>query len=399
MPLSYDFSMAKKKLNDKFIQSLKATGKRQEYCDTLLSGFGVRMSKEGKVSYYVRFRYRNKIIRETLGYYPVLSLADARDKARSKLTDVMNGSYSVHQTQQFTIRQAYALFIQLYAKVHNKDWAISDSRLKKFMAEYGDIDLKDLTRRDIIAHLDKLMAQGTPMQSNRAHSALSRFLNWCVERGYLDHSPCQGVKKMAKEISRDRVLNDEEVNKIWNACGTFGYPFGPLFKILMLTAQRRGEVSGMRWSELDIPNRNWTLPKERAKNGKAHIVPLSPQVIKIIESVPRFLHSDYVFTTTGKSPVSGHGKYKYKLDEMTGATDWVFHDFRRTAASGMARLSIPPYVVEKVLNHVSGTFAGVLGVYNQYGYDKEKREALNKWADYVMDLQRNETIKYSMGKS
>lgn len=384
--------MARKKLNDRFIQNLKGTGKRQEYCDTLLSGFGVRVSKEGKVSYYVRFRHHNKIKRETFGYYPILSLADARDIARLKLADVMNGNYSVHQTQQFTIRQAYALFIQLYAKVHNKDWAISDSRLKKFMIEYGDIDLQDLTRRDIIAHLDKLMAQGTPIQSNRAHSAISRFLNWCVERGYLEHSPCQGVKKMAKENPRDRVLNDDELYKIWNTCDTFGYPFSPLFKLLILTAQRRGEVSGMRWSELDLKNRNWTIPKERAKNGKAHIVPLSPCAIDIIESLPRFLHSDYLFTTTGKSPVSGHGKYKYKLDDMTGVSDWVFHDFRRTAASGMARLSIPPYVVEKVLNHVSGTFAGVLGVYNQYGYDKEKREALNNWANYVIGLD-NDTIR------
>jgi len=379
--------MARKKLNDKFIQSLKGTGKRQEYCDTLLSGFGVRLTKEGKVSFYVRFRHRNKIKRETLGYYPIISLADARDIARSKLTDVISGNYSVHQTQQFTIRQAYDLFIELYAKVHNKDWKRSSSRLNKFMDEYGDMDLKDLTRIDIIAHLDKLVAQGVPTQSNRAHSALSRFLNWCVERGYLDHSPCQGVRKVAKEISRDRVLNDAELHKVWNACDTFGYPFGPLFKLLILTAQRRAEVSGMRWSELDLPNRIWTIPKERAKNGKAHIVPLSPCAVNIIESLPQFLHSDYVFTTTGKSPVSGHGKYKCKLDQMTEVPDWVFHDFRRTASSGMARLEIPPYTAEKVLNHVSGTFAGVLGVYNQYGYDKEKREALNKWADYVMDLK------------
>ncbi len=308
--------MARKKLNDKFIQNLKGNGKRQEFCDTLISGFGVRVSKEGKVSYYVRFRHRNKIKRETFGYYPIISLADARDIARSKLAEVMNGNYSIHQTQKLTIKQAYALFIELYAKVHNKDWKTSDARLKKFMAEYDSIDLKDLTRSDIIYYLDKLMAQGTPTQSNRAHSALSRFLNWCVERGYVDHSPCQGIKKLAKENPRDRVLNDDELIKIWDACDGFGYPFGPLFHILILTAQRRSEVSGMRWSELDLKNHTWTIPKERAKNKKAHIVPLTPSVIQIIENMPRFLHSDYVFTTTGTSPVSGHGKYKYRLDDI-----------------------------------------------------------------------------------
>lgn len=142
----------------------------------------------------------------------------------------------------------------------------------------------------------------------------------------------------------------------------------------------------MRWSELDLKNKTWTIPKERAKNAKAHIVPLSAPVVEILEDIPRFLRSDFVFTTTGKTPVSGHGKYKYRLDKILGADDWVPHDLRRTAASGMARLEVPPYVVEKILNHVSGTFSGVLGVYNQYGYDREKREALNKWADYVIGL-------------
>ena len=149
----------------------------------------------------------------------------------------------------------------------------------------------------------------------------------------------------------------------------------------------------MRWSELDLKNKTWTIPKERTKNKRMHIVPLSAPVLEMLEEMPRFLHSDFVFTTTGKTPVSGHGKYKYHLDDVLGATDWVFHDIRRTAASGMARLEVPPYVVEKILNHVSGTFAGVLGVYNQYGYDREKREALNKWADYVIGLQTNDRNK------
>jgi integrase len=380
------YQMAKKTLSTKFVENIKSNGKRQEFCDPYLKGFGLRVSKTGVKTFYVRLRYRGKIERHTIGTYPSFSLAEAKTEASKIIAQGEKGELHKAAEQKLTIKEAYDRFIQLYAKVHNKDWAGSDSRLKKFMAEYGNINLVDLHRRDIIAFLDKLVAEGTPTQANRARAALSRFLNWCVERTYIEHSPCHGTPKPAKENSRDRVLSDDEIKKIYDACRNFGYPFGPLFQILILTAQRRGEVSDMRWSELDLKNKTWTIPKERAKNSKAHIVPLSLPVVTILEEIPRFLYSDFVFTTTGKTSVSGQGKYKYRLDDILGVSDWVIHDFRRTAASGMARLEVPPYVVEKILNHISGTFSGVLGVYNQYGYDREKREALNKWADYVIGL-------------
>lgn len=385
--------MTKKTLTAKFIENVNPNGKRQEFCDAYTKGFGLRVSKMGTKTFYVRIRHRGKTERHTIGTYPSFSLAEAKVKANEIIAQAEKGTLHKTAEQKLKIKEAYDRFIQLYAKVHNKDWAMSDSRLKKFMAEYGNMNLVDLHRRDIIAFLDRLVADGTPTQANRARAALSRFLNWCVERTYIEHSPCQGTPKPAKENPRDRVLRDDEIEKIYAVCNDFCYPFGPLFQILLLTAQRRGEVAAMRWSELDLKNKTWTIPKERAKNGKAHIVPLSAPVIAILEGIPRFLHSDFVFTTTGKTPVSGQGKYKYRLDEILGVTDWVFHDFRRTAASGMARLEVPPYVVEKILNHVSGTFAGVLGVYNQYGYDREKREALNKWADYVIGLQKNDGNK------
>lgn len=304
----------------------------------------------------------------------------------------IDGSLSQQEAQNITVKEAHDRFIELYAKIKNKDWRVAFSRLKPFLAEYGGVYLSDIHRRDIHNYLDKIMAKGTHIQANRAHSALSRFLNWCVERTYIENSPCNRVKKPAKENPRDRVLNDEELKKVYAACNGEAYPFGPLFKILLLTAQRRGEVSEMRWSEVDLKNKIWTIPKERAKNGKAHSVPLSDEAIKIFGSIPRFLHSDLVFTTNGRTAVSGHDKVRRRIVTATGVDHWRIHDFRRTAASGMARLGVTPYVVEKILNHVSGTFAGVLGVYNQYGYDQEKRDALNKWAEYVIGLKSYEEI-------
>ena len=391
--------MAMQKLTAKFVENIKPIGKRQEFCDPLVKGFGLRVSAMGAKTFFIRFRYRGKIQRQTIGTYPSFSLADAREKALEILAQAEKGTLHQFEEAQLTISEVHENFITLYAKVHNKDWRVSKSRLKKFLDQYGDMKLADLQRRDIIAYLDSLMAAGTPTQANRAHAALSKFLNWCVERCYIEHSPCYGVKKPAKENPRERVLNEDELIKVWSVCSKFGYPFCPLLKILMLTAQRRNEVSGMRWSELDLKNKVWTIPAGRAKNGKSHNVPLSQAVIDILESLPRFLHSDYVFTTTGKTPVSGLGKYKQRIDIMTNVAGWVFHDFRRTAASGMAKLEIPPYVVEKVLNHISGTFSGVLGVYNQYGYDREKREALNAWADYLTGLNKDDEINFSNEES
>ncbi len=390
--------MAKKKLTAKFIENVKPNGRRQEFCDPFTKGFGLRVSRNGTKSFYVRIRYRRKMQRYTIGTFPSYSLADARAKASEFIAQAEKGVLYEEQAQKLTIKEAHDLFIERYAKVHNKDWSTSVKRLKKFMPKYGDMYLENLHRKDIHVFLDQLVID-TPTQANRAHAALSKFLNWCVERTYIEHSPCQSISKPAKENPRDRVLDDDEIIIFYDACRNFGYPFGFLFQVLLLTAQRRGEVTGMRWSELDLKKKIWTIPKERAKNGKAHMVPLSKAVVEIFDSLPRFLHSDFVFTTTGKSPVSGHGKYKYRLNEIMGVSDWVFHDLRRTAASGMARLEVPPYVVEKILNHVSGTFAGVLGVYNRYGYDSEKREVLNKWADYVMNLESEKNGCFSRQES
>src|SRR5690606_32023720 len=132
-------------------------------------------SKEGTKSFFVRFRYRNKVKRITLGKYPTLSLAAANQKAIECMTSAMDGSLEIQQAQELTVIEAHDLFIKLYAKVKNKDWRVAQSRLKKFIKEYGNMDLMDLHRRDIISHLDKLMAAGTPTQANRVHSALSRF--------------------------------------------------------------------------------------------------------------------------------------------------------------------------------------------------------------------------------
>lgn len=295
---------------------------------------------------------------------PCEKIGDKEDQGGS-YQNAASGCLDVAELQNhLTVEQALQNFIELYAKKKNKDWRKVDARLRNtFIKEYGHLYLTNLNRKDIIALLDKIMAKNTPIQANRTHAAISKFLKWCAERDYIETSPALYISKPAKENPRDRVLNDDEIKGVWRSADKLGYPFGPLIQILMLTGQRRGEVTGMRWSEINFKENVWIIPKERSKNGKSHSVPLTHAARLILEALPRFLHSDFVFTTTGITPVSGLGKIKDKIAKSINKKDWTIHDLRRTAASGMARLKVPPHVVEKILNHTSGTFSSVAGVY------------------------------------
>lgn len=375
-------------LNDKKIASLKTEKKREEFWDTSLPSFGIRVTKTGYKTFFVMCRTKGAQKRITLGHYPIISLSEARELAREKMRLVSDGMLIEEpEAQTLTVNEAFDLFIEIYAKEKNKDWKCAENRLRgTFIKEYGAVDIRDITRQDIIRLLDNMMARKTPIQANRVLAGIAKFLKWCAERGYIETSPAIYIAKPAKENPRDRVLSDDELYKIWVQTEKMGYPFGNILQILILTGQRKSEVAEMRWGELDLKNKVWVIPKERSKNGNSHSVPLTQPVIDILESVPRFLHSEFVFTTTGRSPVSGFGKTKKRLDTVTGISDWIIHDLRRTAASGMARLKVPPHVVEKVLNHISGTFSSVTGVYNRYGYEDEKRDALETWNSFIKEL-------------
>jgi integrase len=245
--------------------------------------------------------------------------------------------------------------------------------------------------------LDKIADRSSPRRANRYLALVKKLFAWCVERGYLEASPASNIKPPGREISRDRVLSDNELRVVWRCSEAAGWPFGHLFRLLMLTAQRLGEVSAMRWADIDLGKATWTVPSDIAKNGVANEVPLSPAAIAVLGSVPSLGREGYIFPALNGSgrPVSGFSKAKARVDKAitaefatTGAAmpPWRLHDLRRSAASGMARLGIAPHVIEKVLNHISGSLAGVAGVYNRFGYGPEKRHALERWAGHVQRL-------------
>lgn len=195
------------------------------------------------------------------------------------------------------------------------------------------------------------------------------------------------MKPPSAEHSRERTLSDVELRNVWMAAEKIGGPFGALVRLLALTGQRRTEVAKMQWAEIDLDERLWRLPAARVKNNRAHEVPLSDAAVAILTALPR-IGDRFVLTTTGLAPAGNYTEHKRKLDALLppGMPEWRLHDLRRTVASGMARLGINLPVIERVINHASGSFAGIVGVYQRHSFADEKRRALDTWAAFVVAL-------------
>jgi integrase len=386
---------------------------RREIPDGLLTGLYLIVQPSGAKSWAVRYRHGGKPRKHTLGGYPALELADAREEARKALRQVQKGDDPAQEKRRAaesddTFGGLARKFIERHQKPKNRSWKETARLLglvpdktrpgtaddpKTFIAVKGGLvarwgyrKLGDIRRADIIAVLDDIVDRGAPIAANRTLAALRTLFNWSIPRTKIETSPCVGVKPPAAETERDRVLTDDELKALWKAAGELGWPFGDIVRLLILTGQRRDEVGEMEWSELALEQRLWTLPRGRVKNDNGHEVPLSAPAIEVIEKLPRVKGCPFVFSTTGETPVSGWGKGKDRLDEAAGFDDWRLHDLRRTVASGMARLGIALPVIEKVLNHSSGSFRGIVGVYQRHSFADEKRTALEAWGRFVEQL-------------
>ena len=392
---------------DKLIRNLKSeNADRIDYSDSMIANDGslpgsliLRVSKTGRKTWQVVYRIgwgesNRKLKRLSLGLYPALSLTKARENARDKLQEAARGIDPAQKKQsELTVGVAAAEYVERYAKPNQRRWKETQRILNaELIPTHGGFKLSEVTTTHIRDVINTIESRGASIQANRTLQTIKAFWRWLIDRGYSEMSPADPLRPPTKERSRERVLEDTEVQLFWNACKSMGYPFGSVFQLLLLTAQRRQEVSGIRWSELDLDGCEWRIPASKAKNNREHIVPLSAPAMSIISKTPRFSH-DLLFTTTGITAVSGFSKAKKKLyrlmqDKTQGVTimPWRLHDMRRTAASGIAKLGSDQVTIEKALNHSSGKLSGVAAVYNRYGYHKEKSEALNDWANYVMAL-------------
>ena len=386
------------RFTDLHIQRLRPVpGQQFEKFDRKVSGLGVRVSPGGSKAFFVFYRIGGRSSRLTLGRYPVLSLAEARDEARRVLSQVAKGLDPA--TEKIRARTDYQStlfptvldhFVKNYSNRNTRSARETEQILRReFGKPWRKLPITQITKQTINGVLNEIIERGTPSAATHAFSAIRRLLNWCVEQGYLEHSPCVGMKGPCKIKSRDRVLSEAELLAIWRAAQKMGWPFGANVQLLVSTAQRRTEVSGLRWSDLDLKQGLWTQPAARNKSGRLHVVPLSRLALKTICSLPR-VHDDFLFPARGKdNPLSGYSKRKRKLDELSGVRDWTLHDLRRTAATGMAALAIPPHVIERILNHTTGRLGGVAGIYNRFAYLPEMTEALERWSQHIGSLTRD----------
>jgi integrase len=334
----------------------------------------------GNKVWAVRCRQNGRPRKFTIGRYPVYGLAEAREAAARILRSVSEGR-DPGRSNAGSVEATVEQFLDRHARRKYRPSTLRECTrtLDRALAAWRGRRLDAITKADVRDLLDTIAA---PAASNQALKFLKRLFSWAAAEDLLKASPLNGLARPHPERSRDRILTDAELSKVWGAA--VGYAFGDFVKVAILTGQRPGEVSGMRRDELH--GDTWILPGSRTKNKKSHSVPLSRQAAAIIEAAPQ-ISSEFVFSY-GSKPLSGFHHAKLALDKAASVSGWTLHDLRRTCASGLAKLGTSIAVIEQILNHRGGSLAGVTGVYIRHQFEKEKRAALQQWADYVERLVR-----------
>jgi integrase len=372
---------------------------RREYPDAGCPGLYLIVQPSGAKSWALRYRRADgRTAKHTL--VGDLTLAGARHAAAAARLEVERGSDPAplgHRSASAdSVAVQAATFVMLH--VRRKTRATSARSTESIfnnhvLPAWGTRSVHDIKRRDVIELVEKIAADHPPL-SIRLCAVLSKFFGWLCARDVLATSPVVGVERPHQEEARQRVLTDQELCALWNASAGDEL-FGPALRLLVLTGQRRTEVSHMRWSEIDEEHRLWRLPPPRVKSNRPHIVPMPTQAWQILAAMPVIDSSDYVFTSNGRRPIHGWDKAKKRLSKRSGLDErgWRLHDLRRSAASGMQRLGVPVPVIEKCLNHAGGVFRGIVTVYQQYDYQDEMRIALQKWGNHVERIVGGESGK------
>lgn len=392
----------KAKFTDPFVKNLQPPVEgRLVVTDENTQGLTLRVTSNGVKSWSIQYRPKGQPQRKlTYGSYPAVTLADARARAKAITAAAAVGRDLVEEEAQAradedaakalalasarTVRTVVKEYITQHCKVTQRRWVLVEALFDQHvLPTLGDKQLTELRRADVLDLLDDLQhKKGLKTMVNRVHTNLKACLNWAVEREYIDANPAGVLKKRVKEVARDRTLSDAELKAVWGAADALTDPSRGLIKLLILTGQRRDECRCAVWSEIDLEEKLWVLPRERTKNKREHAVPLSDEVVDLLKALPR-LGEKYVFTTDGKKPYAGQKRLKEIIDRESGVTGWTLHDLRRTAASGMAGLRISHDVIGKVLNHAK---SDVTAKYNRYDYLEEKRAALAAWARHVLSV-------------
>jgi integrase len=392
--------MPKHKFSDKWLKSLKAPAEgRSDYWDTLTPGFGIRVGL-GRKSFVAMARLNGRLRRFTFKpSFPQLPLAEARARAEKIIRDAQHGidptaaEAAERREAQRQQRHTFAAVAADFMQDHAKNLRTRDEMQRKINVEllphWGDRPVESITRTDVKALLRE-KARVSPVAANRLLALVSKIFTWALDEEIIEASPAVRLPRHCKEQERERSLSAEEIRILWGAFDKLGYPFGAVFRFMLVTGQRRGEVADMKWSEISPDG--WLLPGARSKSAQGHLVPLSSLAQEILDSVPRI--GEHVFIARGDKPLQGWSKAKARAEVLSRGKlpPWRLHDLRRTTATHMRSLSVDRLVVSKVLNHAE---SGVTRVYDRYAADPEKIVAMERWANRlrgIIDGEPTETI-------
>ncbi|MGE3778985.1 MAG: tyrosine-type recombinase/integrase [Pirellulaceae bacterium] len=371
--------MPKKTLTELTIKALKPPARGQETTwDTHLIGFGVRCSQGGAKTFVVMHGKTRR--RETIGRYPLVSLGDARKRAREILLQAVlhpdrpaSPPFQVALDRYLTLREPElraGTFVE-YRRLLNKYFA------------FGETPVGDLSTTEVADTIDRIERPG---ERTHAYLALKVFFNWCVEREYCKANPLASVRRPKVPSARERVLSDDELTAVWNAADGLG-KYGTIVRLLMVTGQRRRQVACLHRSWIDYDRKVIAFPARIMKNNRDHVLPFGTLTEYLLRSVTD--DQGYLFSPAGLAghPFTAWSKNKRALDGRLDEMDaWTLHDLRRTWSTNAARLDIAPHVTDRVLSHVTGSLSPIARIYNRFRYETETRDAVRRMESHILQL-------------
>lgn len=350
------------------------------YWDASTSGFGVRVSQGGSKSFVVVHGVNRQ--RETLGRYPTITLKQARARAKTLLAEITLGT---QQNRTVSYREARELFLEACEAKNKKNTVDYYRKRLDTHFRFGRKRLDEITRMDIQSRIRKIKT--SPSEQNHAFVVIRTLMNWALREQYIEQSPIAAMKPPAKPKARDHMLSEYELLQVFRSAQTHPYPFGPIVSLLILTGQRRSEISSLEWTWIDQEQRIITIPASATKNKRVHTLPYGDLVEAALKDIPEV--GPYLFPSrSDKGTVfNGWGKCKARFDQrIDNVASYTLHDLRRTFATTHAKIGTPIHVTEKLLNHVSGTISGVAAIYNRHSYIGEMRTSIEAYDGYLAKL-------------
>lgn len=374
------------------IDGLPITEKDMVHWDRGLPGFGVKVTPRGRKVFIVMYRVGgagSRLRKYTVGPYGRITLAMARAQAQKIFAARLDGRDPAEEKKQARrrlvvdqVEDLLETFIRERLSKIRSAPSISNRLRRDVIPYWGAKSVHEIKKRDVIDLVSKISERNSHA-GYRLLKILKTFFRWCVGRAVIETSPAEGLSTDYQEVSRDRVLTDNELAAIIVAARKMPWPYGGIVEFLALTGQRREEVVQASPTEIDPETRTWRIPSDRTKNRKAHIVHLSEPAWVVVSG---HLIGKYIFPTSTGHNFQAYSQSKEVLDQLCGVRGWRLHDFRRTVVSGMARMGIPPHVADKILNHQSGTISGVAAVYQRHDFLAERKQALDRWGTHVAEL-------------